>query len=136
MSEREFQITSIEELKKIAMGELLELPPFVEGTEFIVRVKKPSLMALAKSGRIPNALLASAQELFNNAQKGKANNADPQQLGKMYDLCVAMAKAALVEPTYDELEKAGIELTDSQLLTIFNYTQTGAKQIDSFRKKP
>ena len=60
------------------MGELLELPPFLEGTEFIVRVKKPSLMALAKSGRIPNALLASAQELFNNAQKGRSNNADPQ----------------------------------------------------------
>ena len=118
------------------MGELLELPPFVEGTEFIVRVKKPSLMALAKSGRIPNALLASAQELFNNAQKGKANNADPQQLGKMYDLCVSMAKAALVEPTYDELEKAGIELPRFDREAMKAATKKAAAVKEKSEKKP
>lgn len=137
MSEREVQITSIEELKKVAMGELVELPPFAEGTQFVVRLKRPSMMALAKSGRIPNALMDSAVQLFDNAKSKPAKEMSKQDnMSKMYDLCKAMAEAALVEPTYKELEEAGIELSDAQLLAIFNYTQTGAKQLDSFRQKP
>ena len=136
MSEREVQITSIEELKKVAMGELVELPPFAEGTQFVVRLKRPSMMALAKSGRIPNALMDSAVQLFDNAKSKPAKEMSKQDnMSKMYDLCKAMAEAALVEPTYKELEEAGIELSDAQLLAIFNYTQTGAKQLDSFRQK-
>lgn len=132
MSSAEVHVTSIEELKKVAQGEVVELPPFYDGTEFRVRLKRPSMLALAKSGRIPNALLSSAQEIFNGKQKTATN---PDQLAKMYDLCKVMAEAAMLEPTYKELEDAGIELTDTQLLTIFNYTQTGVKNLDSFRKK-
>lgn len=136
MSEREVQITSIEELKKVALGELVELPPFVEGTSFVVRLRKPSMMALAKSGRIPNALMDSAAQLFNDAKTKSAKEMSKQDnLSKMYDLCKAMAEAALVEPTYNELCEAGIELSDAQLLAIFNYTQTGAKQLNSFREE-
>lgn len=136
MSEREVQITSIEELKKVALGELVELPPFVEGTSFVVRLRKPSMMALAKSGRIPNALMDSAAQLFNDAKTKSAKEMSKQDnLSKMYDLCKAMAEAALVEPTYKELCEAGIELSDAQLLAIFNYTQTGTKQLNSFREE-
>lgn len=132
MSTTEVRVTSIDELKKVAKGELVELPPFFDGTEFVVRLKRPSMLALAKSGRIPNALLSSAQEIFNGKNKATTS---PDQLAKMYDLCKVMAEAAMLEPTYKELEDAGIELTDTQLLTIFNYTQTGVKNLDSFRKK-
>lgn len=135
MSTTEVRVTSIDELKKVAMGELVELPPFAEGTSFVVRLRKPSMLALAKSGRIPNSLMSSAQELFDGAKKGSKEINKQENFAKMYDICKTMAEAAMVEPTYKELIDAGIELTDAQLLTIFNYTQTGAKNLDSFRKE-
>ena len=51
------------------------------------------------------------------------------------ELLTIMAKAAMVEPTYDDLEKIGLELTDAQLLEIYNYTQIGIKALTSFRAK-
>lgn len=135
MSEKEVHVTSIEELKKVAMGELVELPPFAEGSEFIARLRKPSMMALAKAGRIPNSLLDSANELFaGNKAKTAKELSKPDNLSKMYDLCKIMAEASLMEPTYKELQNAGIELTDTQLLAIFTYSQTGVKKLESFRE--
>lgn len=135
MSEKEVHVTSIEELKKVAMGELVELPPFVEGSAFVARLRKPSMMALAKAGRIPNSLLDSANELFaGNKAKTAKELSKPDNLSKMYDLCKIMAEASLMEPTYKELQNAGIELTDTQLLAIFTYSQTGVKKLESFRE--
>lgn len=135
MSEKEVHVTSIEELKKVALGELVELPPFVEGSTFVARLRKPSMMALAKAGRIPNSLLDSANELFaGNKAKTAKELSKPDNLSKMYDLCKIMAEASLMEPTYKELQNAGIELTDTQLLAIFTYSQTGVKKLESFRE--
>ena len=50
------------------------------------------------------------------------------------ELLTIMAKAAMVEPTYDDLEKIGLELTDSQLLEIYNYTQIGIKALGFHRQ--
>jgi len=44
-----------------------------------------------------------------------------------------VAKEAFAEPTYAEIEAAGLELTDAQLLAVFNYTQSGAKALEPFR---
>ena len=41
----------------------------------------------------------------------------------------------MVEPTYDELKEIGLELTDLQLVEIFNFTQNGIKSLISFRTK-
>ena len=46
-----------------------------------------------------------------------------------------MARASLVSPTLDELEEAGITLTDSQLAYIYNYSQTGLDALRRFREK-
>ena len=42
----------------------------------------------------------------------------------------------MVSPTFDELAAAGIELTDEQLIAIFQFTQMGAKALDRFRQLP
>ena len=54
-------------------------------------------------------------------------------LKDIFDVCVVIAKAALVEPTYEDIKNAGMELSDNQLMAIFSYTQTGVKALDSFR---
>ena len=50
------------------------------------------------------------------------------------DLYLMMALASLVSPTWDELEEAGLSLTDSQLVYIYNYSQTGVDALRRFRE--
>ena len=53
----------------------------------------------------------------------------------MLEILEIMAEAALVEPTYDDIKNAGLELADDQLTAIFNYTQDGVAALNLFRRK-
>lgn len=130
------EVTSFERLKEYSNGEIVRLPDFAEGQEFIARLRRPSMLALAKTGKIPNELLSEAQKLFSSGAtalsdtSGKRNN----MLGDMYDICISIVKEALVEPTYDDVQRAGLELTDEQILAIFSYTQNGIESLKQFRE--
>lgn len=126
------EITSIEELKQIATGEIVELPSFSENVPFIAKVKRPSLLRLVKSGKIPNKLLVKTNELFVADGAGF----DTEDSNMMADLCEVLdviAEQTLVEPSYKELKDNGIDLTDEQLMALFNYSQQGVKALESFR---
>lgn len=123
-------VTSIEDLKKIAEGQEVELIGW--GDEpFVCKLKRPSMLGLVANGDIPNPLLNAAYILFNGVKTTK----DVINMKEQKELLTIMAKAAMVEPTYDDLEKIGLELTDAQLLEIYNYTQIGIKALTSFRTK-
>lgn len=123
-------VTSIEDLKKIAEGQEVELIGW--GKEpFVCKLKRPSMLGLVANGDIPNPLLNAAYILFNGVKTTK----DVINMKEQKELLTIMAKAAMVEPTYDDLEKIGLELTDAQLLEIYNYTQIGIKALTSFRTK-
>lgn len=128
----ELKITSLEDIKKAAEGEVVELPPFTENIPFVARLKRPSMLSLAKSGKIPNSLLGTAQALFegNISKKSKDNG-----IADVLEILEIMAEAALVEPTYDDIKNAGLELADDQLTAIFNYTQEGVAALNLFRRK-
>lgn len=135
-------ITSFEDLKKYSEGQIVELPDFAHGQPFVARLKRPSMLALAESGAIPNNLLSTAAKLFEEQSSNENENEDVDKSDKvkskvsgMYPLMVTMAKASLIEPTYDDIEKAGLELTDAQLLFIFEYSQSGAKEAEPFREE-
>lgn len=123
-------VTSIEDLKKIAEGQEVELIGWGE-EPFVCKLKRPSMLGLVENGAIPNPLLNAAYILFNGAKSTK----DVINMKDQKELLTIMAKAAMVEPTYNDLEKIGLELTDSQLLEIYNYTQIGIKALTSFRTK-
>lgn len=116
-------VTNINDIRKDTE---VKLPGWDE-KPFICRLRRPALLALAKSGKIPNPLMTCANELFT---KGTAEKAS---LSEMHDLLRIVAGAALVEPTLDDLDNAGIELTDQQLMTIFNYSQIGVNALARFR---
>ena len=123
-------VTSIEDLKKIAEGQEVELIGW--GDEpFVCKLKRPSMLGLVANGDIPNPLLNAAYILFNGVKTTK----DVINMKEQKELLTIMAKTAMVEPTYDDLEKIGLELTDAQLLEIYNYTQIGIKALTSFRTK-
>ena len=132
----EEHITTIADLKSYSAGNVIRLPGFGPGQNFVARVKRPSLMFLAKIGKIPNQLLSAASTLFNTGSLATEKSlSDDKKLETMYDICKIMAEAALVEPTFKDIKDAGLELTDEQLLSIFTYTQQGPDMLRSFRSE-
>ena len=125
-------ITSLAQLTKYTEGQVVELPSFAEGQPFVARIRRPSMLALAKSGKIPNSLLKTANNLFVGSSKDTQKES---YLKDVFDVLDVVCEACFLEPTYTELQEAGVELTDDQYMFIFNYTQTGVKALDSFRRK-
>ena len=123
-------VTSIEKLKQLAKGQEVELQGWDE-EPFVCVLKRPSLLGLVENGDIPNPLLHAAYVLFNGSNDPK----DQVNLKEANDLYRIIAKAAMVNPTYQEVVDAGLELTDLQLLEIYRFTQLGVQSLISFRTK-
>lgn len=130
--EQKVVVTSLEQLKEYSKGSIVEFPPFAEGQEFYARVKRPSLLSMVKRGKIPNELLVRANELF--VQDGAGFDPEEKNLmEQMYDIMELMAEETFVEPTYSEMKEAGIQLTDEQMMFVFNYAQQGVRALETFR---
>lgn len=129
----EMHVTDASDLKKVADGNVVKFPDFAEGQPFVARVRRPSMLLLAKSGKIPNTLLGVANDIFD---KGGTSNADIEvnenTLSQMYDVMRIICDSALISPTMQEIEDAGVELGDDQLMAIFSYTQTGVESLRRF----
>lgn len=123
-------ITSIADIVKYASGTIVKLPDFADGAPFIAKLKRPSLLAMVKSGKIPNSLITQATQLFKSGagSLGKDNTID-----ELYDIMEMICKEALVKPKYEEIKAAGVTLSDNQMMAIFSYTQQGVKALEQFR---
>lgn len=126
-------VTSIQELIEYQKGQLVRLPDFGEGMPFYARLKRPSMLALVKSGKIPNTLLQTANRLFNG------NGMDVKQetaMADILDILDVLCAATFVEPSYEDIKAANIELTDEQLMAVFSYTQKGVSALEPFCEQP
>lgn len=126
------KVTNIIDLKRYAAGQVVELPPFADGMPFVAQLRRPSMLFLAKTGKIPNTLLSKAGQLFNGGGAGLDAD-DANMLSDVYDIAMVIVNAALVSPTLGDIHEAGLELADDQIMAIFNYTQGGIKALESFR---
>jgi hypothetical protein len=127
-------ITSVSDLQSYAAGTVVRFPDFTEGQPFVARVRRPSMLVLAKSGKIPNTLLTAAGELFAKGGGGLDSDND-KMLSDMYDIMHIICEASLIQPTLADIEGAGLQLSDDQMMAIFNYSQAGVKALESFRKE-
>lgn len=122
-------ITSIEQFKQMAFKEV-EIPGFEEETTVVVRLRKVSILGLAASGKIPNSLMGTVNNLFNQGRSGataeKVASTSMENLGEMAKLLDLIAENAMVEPKFAEV---GEFLTDEQKNAIFEYSQSGVKQL-------
>lgn len=132
MARKEVKVTSIEQLKQDASGELVELPKFKNNSEFVARLRRPSLLKLVRSGKIPNTLLTKTNELFIESGKGFDTD-DTKLLDELFEVLEIIAGETFVEPKYEDIVNAGIELTDEQLMFLFTYSQQGVQDLESFR---
>ena len=114
-------------VESIKTSQIVRIPGWCEDT-WECELKRPSLLALAAKGAIANPLMKTARKLFYSGISPDAGNLEEE--GRVL---LEIAKAALVRPSYDELEQSGIELTDEQLVAIFQFTQLGAKALAGFR---
>lgn len=127
------KVTSIDQLKIMSGGEIVKLPPFIQGQDFYAKLRRPSMLKLVQSGQIPNSLLRTANMLFSGGVNEELDR-DDEFMKDLFDLIDVLAGAVFVEPSWSELKQAGIELTDEQYMFIFNYTQEGVKQLEPFRE--
>lgn len=127
------KVTSIDQLKLMSGGEIVKLPPFIQGQDFYAKLRRPSMLKLVQSGQIPNSLLRTANMLFSGGVNEELDR-DDEFMKDMFDLIDVLAGAVFVEPSWSELKQAGIELTDEQYMFIFNYTQEGVKALEPFRE--
>lgn len=124
--------TTLKELKSYVSGQIVELPPFAEGQPLVARVSRPSMLKMVSDGSFPNELLVKANEMFMQSETGYDVD-DPGMMKDVLGVVEVMAEKALIEPTYEDIKKAGLSLTDDQLIFLFNYTQRGVKALESFR---
>ena len=129
----DIQPTSLEVLKEYANGEIVEFPPFAKNQPFAARIKRPSIVALMKKGKIPNHLMQSATMLFNGTKTKQDELKNENLLPEMLEVIEVLADSAFIEPTWQQLQEAGIELTADQMMFIFEYTQGGVKALKPFR---
>ena len=69
------------------------------------------------------------EELF---EKGEQNTVPFKERSEIFRI---VAMASLVSPSWEELQNAGVNLTDLQLLYIYNFSQTGVDALRRFREK-
>lgn len=127
-------VTTLNDLEAYSQGQVVELPPFAEGMPFVARLRRPSMLAMMKSGKIPNTLLSAANALFAGTTPTTAKN-DENAYKEVFDVIEILVESSLLSPTLEDLKLAGVELTDDQLMFIFNYAQRGVKALETFRTK-
>lgn len=126
--------TTLEQISTYKNGQVVELPPFADGQPFVARMCRPSMLALVKSGKIPNSLLNQATSLFANGSGALSTNGkNSTSINDLYEVIDVIVDAALLEPTLKDIRSVGMELTDDQLMAIFSYTQRGIKALEQFR---
>ncbi len=124
---------SIEEIKKRAKGTLVEIPDWEPGKFISVRLKTIDITPLLmETGSIPDQLSPEVADMFEKT--GEISPTSNMDLTKFVPMLDAMAKSALVEPTYEEINEI-YPLTLTQKLAIFQYITGGIDQMKPFRKE-
>lgn len=128
---------SLTEIEEIAKGEFVEIRGWKKGTTITVRLKPidltPELVKL-RSG-IPNPLKKDAQEVFEGKKTPADVGDDILRQPEVLQQLDVIAKLALAEPTYDEIQ-ARLPLIVEQKLDIFDWVMGGFRDLIPFREEP
>ena len=123
-------ITPITDLVTYSQGTVVELPAFAEGQPFVAKLRRPSMLSLMEQGKIPNSLLSAANSLFSGGGEPDDSSGFYKDILGVIEI---LAEASFVEPSWEDMKSAGVELTDEQYTFIFNYSQRGVKALENFR---
>lgn len=130
----ELKVISAREFRKKATR-VIEIDGFEPGEKIAVRIKPASLLNLLMSGKLPNNLLGTVNDLFEQTNKGKSMELFEQDENKIKDIMEIIdlvCEQSLVEPTYEEIKDV---ITDTQKMQIMAEAQGNVNAaIPSIRK--
>jgi hypothetical protein len=121
------------QINEVPRDTVVEIPGFVPGDQIGVKMRRPNIMYMLRAGKIPNEHISTVVSMFGGKPNKPEKNENKDLLSEAnnrFELHRFYAEICLVEPTYKELEPY---LTDEQMLAIFEWATTEAKQLNSFR---
>ena len=119
-------VISASEFRKRATR-IIEIDGFEPGEKIEVRIKPASLINLMVSGKLPNDLLATVEELFNKGDDLKNQDVFAQGADKVKEimgLIDLICDQSLVEPLFGEIKDV---ITDNQKMQIMSAAQGNVK---------
>lgn len=124
-------VTSIAEMKKQQYVEAT-LPGWGIDDTINIKLKHFSLLNAVSKGEIPNPLIEPVLGLF----KGKGIDLQKvdglKNFNEVQDL---FCELCMLEPTFKEIKKEGIELTEQQKYIIYQFATEGARALIPFYRK-
>ena len=126
-------VTSFSDMKA-QVAPVIPIPGW-DDTPVNVRLRKVSLMNLVSRGLLPNELLGIANKVAKGTGYNPVKDGDEDDFKNFTNLLNEIAKASLVEPTYDQIVEEVGDLTDNQLSAIYLYCTAGLKALEFFRKR-
>lgn len=123
-------ITQMQDIVAQAAPEEVTLSGFKPNTEITVLLHSPSLYALIAENALPNPLLPVVNKLFSDGPQAQDVSAPDAEFARALRV---IARETLVTPTISELDEAGVQLTDRQLLEISVYATRGPATLAAFR---
>ena len=142
MANKSKKVISLEDIAEKAKGEIVEIPDWEPGKTINVRLRSIDVTPLLlEAGAFPDELSMDVQAMFDEGEdkKKEKSSAKPSQdikvkMDKLMPIIDRIAEGALVEPTYEEIQKV-YPLTNSQKMAIYNYVMRGIKKIKPFREE-
>jgi hypothetical protein len=141
-----FKVSTLEDIREQTKEEIIPIPGFKAGAVLHIKVRPVDLTSLMLEHDLSNPLV---DKLRAKAEKGKLNTQAQvqaalekelenekqrsQRMKEMEPTFNAVCRAAMVEPTYDEVE-AIKPMTMLQKVAIFNWASRGAEQLNNFRQ--
>jgi hypothetical protein len=129
----EERITGLEQMKEQAV-KVIEIPGWEPGQTIWVRARRISLLTMVATGQIPNELLAIASKHLKG-ELAEIGSLGPDEMAKNAALMHEVAKATLVEPTYNEIVEQVAPLTPMQIQVLWVYALAGMATVRPFRSE-
>ena len=130
----EKQVTPLGAMREQARGRVVEIPGWVPGATINVRVRQVDLTVhVLKAGLAGNPLMEKAREAFEGKADAAAVMPSLKDIETVLPVFEAVAKEALVEPSYDQIVAEAAPLTLEQKMAIFDAATTGLAELRSFR---
>lgn len=118
----ELKVISAREFRKKATR-IIEIDGFEPGEKIAVRIKPASLLNLMMNGKLPNNLLGTVNDLFEQDIQSKPTQLFEQDNDKIRDIMEIIdlvCEQSLVEPTFEEIKDV---ITDTQKMQIMAEAQ-------------
>lgn len=132
----EKQVTRLEAMKKRVQGEIITIPDWIEGSEINVRLRPVDLTAqLLAAGPLPPILAGKVREAFEGEAPSRNAQTSPEDVIPFLPILDALAREALVEPTYEQITTEVAPLTLLQKMAIFEHVTKGLQKTASFRRQ-